>query len=79
MYIHFQGAYSLIPALFHAVLETMIKRSNSSLFQHRTVKEMLWGYTDPMLKDTVGVFAPVSRFSIERYWHNVNISKMTKV
>ncbi|XP_008313829.1 platelet glycoprotein 4 [Cynoglossus semilaevis] len=52
------GAYSLIPALFHAVLETMIKRSNSSLFQHRTVKDMLWGYTDPMLKDTVGVFAP---------------------
>ncbi|XP_040005030.1 platelet glycoprotein 4 [Xiphias gladius] len=50
------GAYSLIPVFFHPVLETMIKLSNSSLFQHRTVKEMLWGYTDPMLKNTVGLF-----------------------
>uniref|UniRef100_A0A3Q3M8B2 Platelet glycoprotein 4 n=1 Tax=Mastacembelus armatus TaxID=205130 RepID=A0A3Q3M8B2_9TELE len=51
------GAYSLVPNVLHSVLETMIRTSNSSLFQHRTVKEMLWGYRDPMLKDTVGLFS----------------------
>ncbi|KAM6961697.1 platelet glycoprotein 4 [Tautogolabrus adspersus] len=52
------GAYSLIPTPLHSVLENMIKSSNSSLFQRRTVKEMLWGYTDPMLKSLTGLFAP---------------------
>uniref|UniRef100_A0A3Q3M4F4 Platelet glycoprotein 4 n=1 Tax=Mastacembelus armatus TaxID=205130 RepID=A0A3Q3M4F4_9TELE len=50
-------SYSLVPNVLHSVLETMIRTSNSSLFQHRTVKEMLWGYRDPMLKDTVGLFS----------------------
>ncbi|KAM7378443.1 hypothetical protein PAMA_013380 [Pampus argenteus] len=49
------GAYSIVP---EQLLEIMIKLSKSSLFQHRTVKELLWGYTDPMLKGTVGLFAP---------------------
>ncbi|KAI3366682.1 hypothetical protein L3Q82_009356 [Scortum barcoo] len=52
------GAYSLIPTELHFALESLIKSSNSSLFQYRTVKEMLWGYTDPLLKDVVGLFAP---------------------
>ncbi|XP_022605357.1 platelet glycoprotein 4 [Seriola dumerili] len=52
------AAYSLVPKQLHLVLETLIKASKSSLFQHRTVKEMLWGYTDPMLKGTVGLFVP---------------------
>ncbi|KAM4570299.1 platelet glycoprotein 4 [Odontesthes bonariensis] len=52
------GAYSLIPESLHLVLETMIKTSNSSLFQYRTVRELLWGYRDPLLKETVGLFAP---------------------
>ncbi|CAJ1054699.1 platelet glycoprotein 4 [Xyrichtys novacula] len=52
------GAYSLVPQAFHSALEAMIRLSKSSLFQNRTVKEMLWGYTDPMLKSFLGLFAP---------------------
>ncbi|XP_049616763.1 platelet glycoprotein 4 [Syngnathus scovelli] len=52
------GVYSKIPKVLHHLLETMIKRSNSSLFQHRSIKELLWGYKDPMLKATVGLFTP---------------------
>ncbi|KAG8005555.1 Platelet glycoprotein 4 [Nibea albiflora] len=50
------GAYSLVPKPLHMVLDKMIKASNSSLFQRRTVKEILWGYTDPMLKEEVALF-----------------------
>ncbi|XP_012709645.2 platelet glycoprotein 4 [Fundulus heteroclitus] len=50
------GAYSAIPVELHSILETMIKTSNSSLFQRRTVKELLWGYHDPILKGAVGFF-----------------------
>ncbi|XP_054608776.1 platelet glycoprotein 4 isoform X2 [Dunckerocampus dactyliophorus] len=52
------GAYTLVPKLLHTILETMIRSSNSSLFQRRTVKELLWGYQDPMLKEVVGLFSP---------------------
>ncbi|XP_069020868.1 platelet glycoprotein 4 [Embiotoca jacksoni] len=52
------GAYSLIAKPLHPVVQGMIKSSNSSLFQHRTVKELLWGYKDPMLKTTMGLFSP---------------------
>ncbi|XP_077355254.1 platelet glycoprotein 4 [Festucalex cinctus] len=52
------GAYSKIPIGLHPLLETMIKSSNSSLFQLRSVNELLWGYKDPMLKATVGLFVP---------------------
>ncbi|XP_029472336.1 platelet glycoprotein 4 [Rhinatrema bivittatum] len=62
-------AVAAAPSLFPDILgivNTMIKRSNSSLFQNRTVKELLWGYKDPMLSlieflgiDTqTGVFYP---------------------
>ncbi|TKS90639.1 Voltage-dependent L-type calcium channel subunit alpha-1C [Collichthys lucidus] len=50
------GAYSLVPKLLHAVVEKMINSSNSSLFQRRTVKEIMWGYTDPMLSQVLALF-----------------------
>lgn len=52
------GAYSLFPKELHFLLETAIKASNSSLFQRRTVKELLWGYKDPLLKSLTGLFVP---------------------
>ncbi|KAM9334661.1 platelet glycoprotein 4 [Symphorus nematophorus] len=52
------GAYSLVPKVFHFVVEKMIKSTNSSLFQRRTVKEMLWGYKDHILNGNVGLFSP---------------------
>ncbi|XP_047431246.1 platelet glycoprotein 4 [Mugil cephalus] len=52
------GAYSLIPKELHLVLESMIKKSNTSLFQWRSVKELLWGYDDPLLKENIGLFSP---------------------
>uniref|UniRef100_A0A9J8BSL7 Platelet glycoprotein 4 n=1 Tax=Cyprinus carpio carpio TaxID=630221 RepID=A0A9J8BSL7_CYPCA len=50
------GVYSL---LGHKFANLLIQRSNSSLFQNRTVKELLWGYKDPMLGSMLGVFYPV--------------------
>ncbi|XP_034434097.1 platelet glycoprotein 4 isoform X2 [Hippoglossus hippoglossus] len=49
---------NLAVAVIHPFLNALIKSSNSSLFQYRTVKELLWGYKDPMLKSTLGVFVP---------------------
>lgn len=47
------------------VLNSLIKKSKSSMFQTRTLKELLWGYRDPFLSlvpypisTTVGVFYP---------------------
>ncbi|XP_061920730.1 platelet glycoprotein 4 [Entelurus aequoreus] len=50
------GAYKLVPKLLHPILETLIKSTKSSLFQRRTVKELLWGYRDPIFKGVVGLF-----------------------
>lgn len=52
------ATYSLVPKPLHAVVENLIKTTNSSLFQHRTVNELLWGYTDPILKGQLGLFVP---------------------
>ncbi|KAG9280477.1 platelet glycoprotein 4 [Astyanax mexicanus] len=49
------GVYSLID---HTVANMLIQLSKATLFQRRTVRELLWGYTDPMLKSTLGVFYP---------------------
>ncbi|KAI5626016.1 platelet glycoprotein 4 [Silurus asotus] len=49
------GVYSLVS---HKVANMMIQMSGSSLFQTRTVKELLWGYKDPMLKGMMGAFYP---------------------
>eukprot|EP00079_Xenopus_tropicalis_P009273 XP_002933143.2 PREDICTED: platelet glycoprotein 4 isoform X1 [Xenopus tropicalis] len=51
---------------YHEILNTAITNSSSSLFQVRTVKELLWGYNDPFLEQipfpdidtTTGVFYP---------------------
>uniref|UniRef100_A0A671R3N9 Platelet glycoprotein 4 n=1 Tax=Sinocyclocheilus anshuiensis TaxID=1608454 RepID=A0A671R3N9_9TELE len=50
------GVYGL---LGHKLANWLIQRSNSTLFQNRTVKELLWGYKDPMLGSMLGVFYPV--------------------
>ncbi|XP_005377255.1 PREDICTED: platelet glycoprotein 4 [Chinchilla lanigera] len=49
----------------HSVFNSLIKKSKSSMFQTRTLKELLWGYKDPFLSlvpasvaTTVGVFYP---------------------
>ncbi|XP_016428325.1 platelet glycoprotein 4-like [Sinocyclocheilus rhinocerous] len=49
------GVYSL---LNHTLANWLIQSSGSTLFQNRTVKELLWGYKDPMLGSTLGVFYP---------------------
>ncbi|KAG8439980.1 hypothetical protein GDO86_005955 [Hymenochirus boettgeri] len=62
-------AVAAAPAMFkpfQGILNNYIKKSNSSLFQVRSVKEILWGYTDPFLQQiplpsldkTTGVFYP---------------------
>lgn len=60
------AAAHLYPNPFvQVLLNSLIKKSKSSLFQRRTVKELLWGYKDPFLSlvpypisSTVGVFYP---------------------
>uniref|UniRef100_A0A8C9M455 Platelet glycoprotein 4 n=1 Tax=Panthera tigris altaica TaxID=74533 RepID=A0A8C9M455_PANTA len=60
------AAPHLYPNTFvQVVLNSLIKKSKSSMFQKRTVKELLWGYKDPFLSlvpypisTTVGVFFP---------------------
>ncbi|XP_051544852.1 platelet glycoprotein 4-like [Myxocyprinus asiaticus] len=49
------GVYSFLD---HKLANWFINRSNSSLFQNRTVRELLWGYKDPMLNSMLGVFYP---------------------
>ncbi|XP_024414805.1 platelet glycoprotein 4 [Desmodus rotundus] len=63
-------AVAAIPHLFpnafvQSILNSLIKKSKSTMFQRRTVKEILWGYEDPFLKivpypvsKIVGVFFP---------------------
>ncbi|XP_066096457.1 platelet glycoprotein 4 [Saccopteryx bilineata] len=52
-------------AFVQVLLNSLIKKSKSSMFQRRSVKEILWGYKDPFLTlvpypidPTVGVFYP---------------------
>uniref|UniRef100_A0A8D0SFH5 Platelet glycoprotein 4 n=1 Tax=Sus scrofa TaxID=9823 RepID=A0A8D0SFH5_PIG len=60
------AAPHLYPSAFiQLILNVFIKRSKSSMFQKRTLKELLWGYTDPFLNlipystpTTVGMFYP---------------------
>ncbi|CAN8210608.1 unnamed protein product [Coccothraustes coccothraustes] len=52
--------------LMQSIINTWVKSSNSAILQNRTVKEILWGYTDPFLhsipfpgvQSFVGVFYP---------------------
>ncbi|KAG7256955.1 hypothetical protein CRUP_027345, partial [Coryphaenoides rupestris] len=52
------GAYSMLPEEMHMFVENLIKKTHSSLFQRRPVGEILWGYPDPILGQTMGVFWP---------------------
>ncbi|XP_069317749.1 platelet glycoprotein 4-like [Eulemur rufifrons] len=59
------AAYLYPNAIVQSFLNLLIKKSNSSMFQNRTLKELLWGYEDPFLTlipypalATVGVFYP---------------------
>ncbi|XP_012371949.1 platelet glycoprotein 4 [Octodon degus] len=52
-------------SFIQSVLNSLIKKSKSSMFQTRTLKELLWGYKDPFLSlvpypvsTTIGVFYP---------------------
>ncbi|XP_041261234.1 platelet glycoprotein 4 [Onychostruthus taczanowskii] len=52
--------------IMQSLINTWVKSSNAAILQNRTVKEILWGYTDPFLhsipfpgvKSFVGVFYP---------------------
>ncbi|NXC09280.1 CD36 protein, partial [Orthonyx spaldingii] len=57
---------AVTPSFLQPLINTWIKKSNSLILQNRTVKEILWGYTDPflnsvpfsMVSPVVGVFYP---------------------
>uniref|UniRef100_A0A3B3D3I5 Platelet glycoprotein 4 n=1 Tax=Oryzias melastigma TaxID=30732 RepID=A0A3B3D3I5_ORYME len=50
------GAYSLLPP---NMLEFLTSQGKYSLFQRRTVRELLWGYKDPLLFGMqMGLFSP---------------------
>nr|UJU86735.1 fatty acid translocase [Mylopharyngodon piceus] len=49
------GIYGLLD---HKLANLIFQRYDATLFQNRTVKELLWGYKDPMLNSMVGVFYP---------------------
>ncbi|XP_048410138.1 platelet glycoprotein 4 [Stegostoma tigrinum] len=55
---------SLFPVESHGFVNLFLKLAKASLFQNRTVGELLWGYEDPILKlanykDTItGIFYP---------------------
>jgi len=55
-FLLFQGLYGLLD---HKLANLLIQKANATLFQNRTVKELLWGYKDPMLNTMMGVFYPV--------------------
>lgn len=61
-FLLFQGVYSLLD---HKLANLFIQSSNSKLFQNRTVKELLWGYKDPMLNTMLGVFYPVRMTTLD--------------
>ncbi|XP_067915751.1 platelet glycoprotein 4 [Heterodontus francisci] len=58
------AAPSVYPNIIHGIVNNILKKANASLFQHRTVRELLWGYEDPILEAanvndiTTGIFYP---------------------
>ncbi|CAL8242156.1 unnamed protein product [Merluccius merluccius] len=73
------GAYSLVPKPLHFIVENLIKTTNSSLFQRRTVREILWGYPDPILKKILGVFSPYNGTYDGYYTVNTGKDDISKV
>ncbi|XP_063301512.1 platelet glycoprotein 4 [Pelobates fuscus] len=54
-------AVAAAPDMFSSLLPLVngfIKRSNSSLFQNRSVREILWGYRDPFLEQIPNALLP---------------------
>ncbi|XP_051890108.1 platelet glycoprotein 4 [Pristis pectinata] len=58
------AAPSLVHPALHFMVNRILKKLNASLFQTRTVEELLWGYEDPILKQMqskdpiTGIFYP---------------------
>ncbi|XP_010890889.3 platelet glycoprotein 4 [Esox lucius] len=68
------AGYKLLPP---GLLEAAILLKGVSLFQRRTVGELLWGYKDPILKSTLGFFYPYNGtfdgpYSIFTGKHNIS-------
>ncbi|XP_041059053.1 platelet glycoprotein 4 [Carcharodon carcharias] len=63
------AAPSLFPPFIHGFINMVFKLAKASLFQNRTVLELLWGYEDPILKVTsskdpiTGLFYPYNETS----------------
>ncbi|NXS81718.1 CD36 protein, partial [Erpornis zantholeuca] len=84
-------AVAAVPAVFtggffQSIINTWIKASKSTLLQNRTVKEILWGYTDPFLdripfpgvNPVVGVFYPYNGTSDGPYSVYTGTEDITK-
>lgn len=54
------------------MLEIFLKFTKASLFQHRTVKELLWGYRDTKLPVDTGLFVSVSTEAAEGHIQTSN-------
>ncbi|NXO92187.1 CD36 protein, partial [Certhia brachydactyla] len=80
-----------VPAVFpsgfmQSIINTWIKSSKSTMLQNRTVKEILWGYTDPFLDSVpfpgvnpfVGVFYPYNGTSDGPYSVYTGTEDITK-
>lgn len=48
-------------------MEILIRIFKLSLFQQRTIKELLWGYKDPVLPGLTGLFVNVSKETLTLY------------
>ncbi|TRZ23853.1 hypothetical protein HGM15179_003244 [Zosterops borbonicus] len=78
---------SVYPSGFmQSLINTWVKSSNSAILQNRTVKEILWGYTDPFLNKipfpgvnpVVGVFYPYNGTSDGPYTVYTGTEDITK-
>ncbi|NXE86281.1 CD36 protein, partial [Menura novaehollandiae] len=81
------AAPALYPGVFmQLLLNTWIKSSKSTMLQNRTVKEILWGYTDPFLSNipfsrldpVLGVFYPYNGTSDGPYSVYTGTEDITK-
>ncbi|XP_066038888.1 platelet glycoprotein 4 [Chamaea fasciata] len=78
---------SVYPSGFmQSIINTWVRSSNSAIVQNRTVKEILWGYTDPFLNlipfpgvnPVVGVFYPYNGTSDGPYSVYTGAEDITK-
>ncbi|NWV30572.1 CD36 protein, partial [Grantiella picta] len=84
-------AVAAVPAVYpsgfmQSIINTWVKSSKAAILQNRTVKEILWGYTDPFLNSvpfpgvnpTVGVFYPYNGTSDGPYSVYTGTEDITK-